>query len=350
VERSRHRISGGSAYRVRVRRVIAPRVWGLLTATLSMLLVVSGLGIPARAKVPGLNGQIVFSRALQPPWIEEDFGVFVVNSDGSGLRQVTPYHVECPHWSPDGSLIITCRGPKDAITLIINPDTGHTQFIFSPDPTLFITCPIMSPDTTRLLCDQFGQTADPSRMGIYSIRSSDGRGLRRITSNPGGQDHPGDYSPDGRQIVFTRVDPTRPAGSSASLFVVNVDGSGLRQITPWGLGGSEADESWSPDGNWILFNGPDNFGPPDNPRDTRAIALYKVHPDGTGLTSIPVRLGGVKVQAFGPSWSPDGTEIAFGLSAGGVEGIFTANADGSDVREVTDAPIYDAHPDWGAHP
>ena len=318
-------------------------------ASLTALVGLSSVQAPLQAKPPGPNGQIVFSRALQPPWITEDFGVFVVNPDGSGLRQVTPYHVECPNWSPDGSLIIICGGPRGAITLIINPDTGHTRFIFSPDPTLFITCPIMSPDTTRLLCGQFDQPADPNRNGIYSIRASDGGGLQRITSIPGGNDQPGEYSPDGTRIVFTRVDPTRPANAREALFVVNVDGSGLRQITPWGLGGSEADESWSPDGNWILFTGP------DNPRDTRAIALYKVHPDGTGLMSIPVRLGGVKVQVFGPSWSPDSTKITFGLSTGGppgsaVEGIFTANADGGDVQQVTDAPIYDAHPDWGSHP
>jgi len=187
-------------------------------------------------------------------------------------------------------------------------------------------------------------------MGIYSIRSSDGRGLRRITSNPGGHDSPSDYSPDGRRIVFTRFDPSRPDRSNEALFVVNVDGTGLRQITPWGLGNDEAGGSWSPDGDWIVFTGP------DNPRDSRAIALYKVHPDGSALAKIPVIIGGVKVQVFGgASWSPDGSRIAFALSTGGppgssVEGIFVANADGSDVQQVTNAPIFDAHPDWGSHP
>jgi hypothetical protein len=56
-----------------------------------------------------------------------------------------------PHWSPDGTLIITCGGAKDAITVLINPDTGHYRLISSPDPSLFITCPIMSPDTKRRL-------------------------------------------------------------------------------------------------------------------------------------------------------------------------------------------------------
>ena len=69
---------------------------------------------------------------------------------------------------------------------------------------------------------------DPSRNGIYSIRVSDGGALQRITSSPGGDDIPGDYSPDGKRIVFVRADQDGQVG----LFVTRLNGSGLRQITP----------------------------------------------------------------------------------------------------------------------
>jgi Tol biopolymer transport system component len=248
---------------------------------------------------------------------------------------VTSLHLECPHWSPHGTLIITCGGVKDAITVLINPDTGHYRLIFSPDPSLFITCPIMSPDTKRLLCDQYDQPADPTRVGLYTIRSSDGRGLQRITSNPGGHDAPGDYSPDGKQIVFARTRPNANKG----LFVVNVDGSGLHRITPWGLPGFEAAGSWSPDGESILFGGHGS--------------IFVVHPDGTGLAPIP--LGGITGFSYAlddPVWSPDGTKFAFALfgSISPNTSIFIANADGTNVQQVTSAPIFDAHPDWGTHP
>ena len=292
---------------------------------------------PAQGAVPGPNGQIVFSRSVSAT--TEDFRVVAANPDGSHLQRVSPYALECPHWSPDGSLIITCGGPKGAIALIINPDTGHTRFIFSPDPTLFITCPIMSPDTKRLLCDQFDQPADTSRNGIYSIRSSDGRGLQRITSNPGGHDAPGDYSPDGRQIVFARIDPTRAPKANQALFVVNVDGAAPQRITPWGLPGVEAAGSWSPDGKLILFGGHGS--------------IYVVHPDGTGLAQIPLAgISGFSSVLDDPTWSPDGSKFAFALfgRTSPATSIFTANADGSDVQQVTSAPIFDAHPDWGPHP
>ena len=65
-------------------------------------------------------------------------------------------------------------------------------------------------------------SVDPSLSGLYTIRSSDGSDLTRITSNLGGQDIPIDYSPNGEQIVFGRRDPNRSSKVDSALFVVNV--------------------------------------------------------------------------------------------------------------------------------
>jgi Tol biopolymer transport system component len=296
----------------------------------------AGISGPAQAKVPGPDGQIVFSRSLSST--TENFAVVTVNPDGTHVQELTTG--ECPHWSPDGSLIATCGALDGGASVIINPDTGTIRELSPPDLTLHLACPVWSPDAQRLACGQFDQAADPSRDGMYTIRSSDGAGLVRITSgNPGGLDEPGDYSPDGKQIVFGRTDPARPANAAHALFVVNLNGTGLHRISPWGAG-SEADGSWSPNGNWILF---DSKG-----------SLYVVHPDGTGLAKIPLAVSGFS-RAFGPGWSPGGTKIVFALfnrTSPGTEqeGIYTANADGGDVQQVTNAPIYDTGPDWGTHP
>lgn len=306
----------------------------VLAAALTML-GLAGISGPAQAKAPGPDGQIVFSRSLSST--TEDFAVDTVNPDGTHVQQVTTG--ECPHWSPDGSLIATCGASDGSAARIINPDTGTIRELFPPDLTLHLACTVWSPDAKRLACGQFDQATDPSRDGMYTIRSSDGGGLRRITSNPGGSDEPGDYSPDGAKFVFGRGDPARPANANHALFVVNLNGTGLHRITPWGAG-SEADGSWSPNGNWILF-------------DTKG-SLYVVHSDGTGLAKIPLATSGIS-RAFGPGWSPDGTKIVFALftrTSPGTEqeGIYTANADGSHVQQVTNAPIFDEHPDWGTHP
>ncbi len=264
---------------------------------------------------------------------------YTVNPDGSHEQQLFPRGAENPHWSPDGSEVsIFCCGDGMAAH-IVDPDTGSFRELAPPDPTLEVHCGPWSADGTRLACESFGVT-DPSRNGVYAIRSSDGGGLTRITSNPDGADIPGDYSPDGKQLLFGRMDPTRPAKANVALFVVNLDGTGLLRITPWGLAGYCFCGSWSPDGTTILFGGRGS--------------LYVVHPDGTGLAKIPLATGGFS-RAFDPGWSPDGTKIAFGLftttsSGTEQEGIYTANADGSNVQQVTSSPTFDVTPDWGPHP
>jgi Tol biopolymer transport system component len=161
--------------------------------------------------------------------------VTTINPDGLGEQQLVLG--ECPHWSPDGTLIATCGGPDGSATQLIDPDTGNVSEIFAADPTLFLGCSVWSPDGQRLACDEFQPPADPSRNGVYSIRVSDGGDIQRITSNPGRGDHPGDYSPDGSQIVFGRMDPSRPANANYALFVVDGDGSGA---------GSPADHALEP--------------------------------------------------------------------------------------------------------
>jgi TolB protein len=119
-----------------------------------------------------------------------------------------------------------------------------------------------------------------------------------------------------------------------ALFVINVDGSGLRRITPWGF--SDDDGGWSPDGTKILFG-------------TRS-ALYVVHPDGSHLTKIRLATGG-HANAFDAGWSPDGTKIVFSLGVGsGPSDIYTANTDGTDLQQVTNDSSREEKADWGPHP
>lgn len=291
--------------------------------------------VPAGAKAPGPNGRIAFQRS--DPAADDSF-VFTANPDGSHAQQLLPFHAGGPHWSPDGSRVAVgaCLDPPvcDTAAVIVNPDNGSYRGLMMPDPTLFTGCVLWSPDGKRFACEGQGQN-DPSRNGIYTILSSNGRGLTRITSNPGGDDIPIDYSPDGRQIVFSRTDPTF---RHTALFVANVDGGAPQRITPWGF--SDDDGSWSPDGTLIAFasNG----------------SLYTVHPDGTDLAKVPLAVGSPS-NAFDVGWSPDGTKITFSLFGGsspgtGQEGIFTADADGSHVAAVTNSPTRDEKADWGSHP
>ena len=89
----------------------------------------------------------------------------------------------------------------------------------------------------------------PDLNGVYTVRSSDGGDLQRVTSDPGGDDCPSDYSPNGKRLVFTRSNETTYA-----IYTVKLDGSGLQQITPAGMNFDFCNGSWSPQGNEILFS------------------------------------------------------------------------------------------------
>ena len=58
-------------------------------------------------------------------------------------------------------------------------------------------------------------------------------------------------SPDGSRVAFTGAIDDESLGRYA-IFIVNVNGSGLTQVTTGASG--ELDPSWSPDGNYIVFS------------------------------------------------------------------------------------------------
>jgi TolB protein len=300
---------------------------------------------PVAASPTHANGQIAFAR--NNPALG-DQQLYVVNPDGSGQRLVeAPTDTaECPFWSPDGTRIATCGGPSGVgdSARIWNPDDGSFRVVPNPDPAnLFLPCTNWSRDGARLACEGFGLN-DPTLNGIYTIRSSDGGGLVRVTSTPGGDDIPGDFSPDGNRMVFFR-------STLGALFVVNTNGTGLKQITPvdFRLSGFG---NWSPQGNEIVFSR-------HVTRDVHS-SIWVIHADGTGLHEINVQpasaCGGANADpsALGcnsPVWSPDGTKIAFIRShSNDVDGeVYTVNVDGTGLTQVTHAPGVDSV-DWGTHP
>ena len=61
--------------------------------------------------------------------------------------------------------------------------------------------------------------------------------------------------------------------------------------------------------------------------------------DGSGMTRL--------TDGYNPTWSPDGTRIAFASSRSGItSAIYVMSADGSDVRQLTNDPGGDYTPWW----
>jgi Tol biopolymer transport system component len=317
----------------------------VLKATIVLALVAAAALAPAPAsgKVGGPNGRIVFSR--------EDFDsgltiVYTVNPDGSGLRRLLPAGIGAgqPHWSPDGSRIAVvstldqpCCDVFPYSAVIVNPDTGATRTLPMQSQLVTTFCNIWAPDARRLACD--GENDNNGAVnGIYTVRTSDGGGLQRVTNANGGDDIPIDYSPDGAWILYGHTGPFHGCDSHSALWVVRVDATDNHQLTPNGF--CDDDGSWSPDGSWITF---EHKG-----------SLFAVRPDGTQLHKIPLHTSSFR-RAGDVVWSPDGRKISFLLytSTGpgtGREGIATANIDGTDVRWLSNSPTFDHEADWGPHP
>jgi len=304
--------------------------------------------MPGAAKSPRANGKIVLNSDNRATGKEE---IYTVDPNGTN-RQLVGVG-ETGQWSPDGTKIamgLECCGAG-----IMNVDTGaftplHLDSLY---PNLFLGCGTWSPDGARLACE--GGFKDPSLQGLYTVRSSDGGDLRQVTSNPGGDDCPSDYSPNGRRLVFTRASET-----TNGLFTVKLDGTGLRQVTPPGMNFDFCSGSWSLRGNLIVLSA-------HVPKADRS-TIWVVHPDGSGLRQIPVAgCGGLSSLPDGspnpssigcgnPSWSPNGKKIMFHrhtLTGTPQErfDLYTVNADGTGLKQVTDTPDIDEFGgDWGTHP
>jgi Tol biopolymer transport system component len=191
---------------------------------------------------------------------------------------------------------------------------------------------------SRLLCGFGGDTP-----GVYTVRASDGGDVRRLWTSPAGQtDVPFDLSPDGTRFVFIRFRPG-PASSGqpdrtaqVALYVANIDGTGIRQIVPFGItqGHEFASAHWSPDGKSIISA-------------THEGRLFVTPVDRPAISSIKLAIGTTRYFAFEPDWSPDGSQIVFAMFVGGHEDLYTANRDGSRVRQITATPDFENGPDWG---
>jgi len=305
--------------------------------------------VPAEP-TPVRNGRIAF---VSPGESGPEDRIFTVAPNGSDLRQLVNIHAEYPAWSPDGSKIAFDNGSTIAIRdwssaqghiYIVNADgTGLTQAT-SGEGAEFT--PAWSPDGTHIALTATGQAGSPS--GIFILDLATGQ-MRPITENPyaGYLDKEPGYSPDGTRIVFVRdrqlVDAGAPRDREA-LFVVNVDGSGLRQLTPWEAG--VGTPSWSPDGSTIVFRGGIVGQPPTGPSHIFAIGAY-----GNGRRQLTF---GSDAASFWPSWSPDGERIIFTrwAFAGPFEGfeLRSMKPDGSSVAPILPSDSGRNEASWGTHP
>jgi len=168
--------------------------------------------------------------------------------------------------------------------------------------------------------------------GARHIFVATGSGLVDLTgvSSPASDIQP-KFSPDGREILFTRY---APGLSNAEVFVMGADGAQPTQLTnnPTGSG----DATWSPDGTEVAFvSERANAGP----------NIFIMRADGTGLRQVTHDTAGKSELA----WSPRGDRIAFVRvpAGGGDREIYSVKTDGSGLTDLSNDPTsFDLDPAW----
>ena len=95
--------------------------------------------------------------------------------------------------------------------------------------------------------------------------------------------------------------------------------------------------AWSPDGRQIAFE-----SDLDGDRE-----IFVMNADGSNVRQITHNT----LWDEGPAWSPDGTKFAFSSGADDLHlDIWTMNVDGTNPRQLTTYPGRDESPDWGVNP
>lgn len=177
-----------------------------------------------------------------------------------------------------------------------------------------------------------------------------------------GGDYDPEWSPTSNKIAGDRTDQTvyvdqQPySADNAEIYTINVDGSGLTNITndPEGLY-VEGDPDWSPDGKKITYGSVEaTQGPQYDDGLCYGGGIYAMNADGTGKTRLTNTQGRdcftPSTSDFNPHWSPDGAKIAFERSQefDDSQEIWTVNSDGSGQTNLTDSPtVPDFVYDWG---
>ena len=197
--------------------------------------------------------------------------------------------------------------------------------------------PSVSPDGSTIAVD-----GGPPP-GLF-LMNGDGTKPRRLTTAPAPAiDSLPAFSPDGKHVAFDRILDGATGHGRSAIFVVGVDGKGLKQLTDFATNASYP--NWSPDGTRIVFN--DNSA---NGSQTVAQNIWVVNADGTNFVNLTHTVAGVN-WAFAADWSPDGTKIVY-IGVSSVRTLAVMNQDGSDPAVIWTAPSGEGidDPDWGPTP
>ena len=282
------------------------------------------------------GGRIAFSSRR-----DGNYEIYVMNADGTDQRRLTKTRNDeegGAAWSPDGTQIAFSSSRESYGRIrVMDADGSNVRRL----TTKAGTGPRWSPDGTRIAFTREG----PRGADIY-VMDADGTHQKRLTQT----DVPGtdtlafgpDWSPDGTQIVcVVEFNPDHQLFGEKTIHVLNVqdalqgEGASIAHLRPLPPAGRPFNDhpAWSPKGSEIAFS-----AVVDGQRD-----LYVVNADGTNLRPLTQTKD---FDEFSPAWSPDGTQIVFQANPDGNWDIYRMNADGTGRQRLTTDTASDVDPNW----
>ncbi len=278
--------------------------------------------------------KLVF-QARNPRWNVPCDQIFVMNADQPLDSVHMPKMVStgkgrttCSYFLPGDTLILYASTHEADPNCPPEPKKTKDTYVWPIYPTYDIYVADLDGNIVKKLTDTWGYDAEATvspqgdKIVFTSDRSGDlelyimdidGSNVRQLTHDLG-YDGGAFFSPDGKQIVFRASRPKTPEEIkkykdllkqhlvepvNMEIFVINADGTGLRQVTH--LGHANWAPFFHPSGKKIIFSSNYKTG-------TIPFNLYMINVDGTGLEQItydPV------FDAF-PMFSYDGKKLVFG--------------------------------------
>jgi Tol biopolymer transport system component len=261
--------------------------------------------------------------------------IYVIRADGTGLTRLTNNTVGDgqPAWSHDGTKIAFVRGSGlgEEIYVMNANGTGVKRLT---NNNQIDENPAWSPDGTKIV---FASTRETTYRKLY-VMNANGSGVARLTQGTSSDVYP-TWSPDGSRIAFERHSlhfVNRLWVGTTDIAVIAASGGGALTLAT----GREYHPAWSPDGTKIVFSSArDNL----YHNNTPAREIYRMSTNGSGVT----RLTTNTVNDDWPTWSPDGSKVAFESDRNGNPDIYIMNPNGTGVTRLTFKSATDGEPAWG---
>jgi Tol biopolymer transport system component len=300
--------------------------------------------VHASATSPGDNGLIAFSAST-----DSGIQLFTVRPNGEGLRQITHVDGDAANvdWSPNGRRIVFSLGDESSARIAVAQADGSRLRVLPQPEGVFDDQPSFSPDGRRIYFERY--TVATNDDAIWSM-TTNGRDQRRILGPfPSGFVTDPNISPDGTTLSFqgfdgSTVGPPPNLEPARGLFTADPDGTDIVQIRPFSSD-QTVKADWAPNGRRLAVTENANHFRPDDSAN-----IVTMRPDGSGLRQLTDFHDGA-TNAYLGSYSPDGDWLVFRLEKDGLFGLYKMHPDGSHRQVILPlSPFRPSLIDWGVQP